>query len=148
MCSIAEPVYIGQLMAMALGQDGSGFPYFSRSVYLCLCGLSPNTITGTVDDVPDYEVCGIIQQVFHSLLNGIACWNHNSVPRLQMLKIPEPSVQLPSTTLMQLWNVAGAVATLDLCNQEELKRVLCVHHIWTSWGCWRLSASQNSHEYH
>lgn len=89
---------------MALGQEGSGFPYFSRSVYLYLCGLSPNTVNVTVDDV----VRGIIQQVFYSLLNGIACWNHNSVPRLQMLKIPEPSVQLLSTTLMQLWSVAGA----------------------------------------
>ena len=45
------------------------------------------------------------------------------------------------------------MATLDLCNQEELKRVLCVHHIllkskaeldqqrekaWGLCGCWRL----------
>lgn len=57
-------------MAMSLAQDGSGFPYFSPSVYLYLCGLSPTAINVTVDDVPDYEVRGIIQQVFNLLISG------------------------------------------------------------------------------
>ena len=54
-------------MAMSLEQEGSGFPYFSRSVYQYLCGLSPTEINVTVDDVPnDDGIQSRIIEVFHS----------------------------------------------------------------------------------
>ncbi len=48
--------HIGQLMAMSLGQEGSGFPYFSPSVYKYLCGVAPKNIEVEEDVIPDYDV--------------------------------------------------------------------------------------------
>ena len=40
-CRIVKFYYIGQLIAMSISQEGSGFPYFSQSVYQYLCGTNP-----------------------------------------------------------------------------------------------------------
>ena len=48
--------YMGQLMAMSLAQEGSGFPYIAPPVYEYLCGAQLSTIDPTVEDVPNLEV--------------------------------------------------------------------------------------------
>ena len=54
---------VGQLMAMSIGQEGSGFPYFSRSVYKYLCGVNPMNIEVEVEDVPDFDVKNLLHKV-------------------------------------------------------------------------------------
>ena len=56
-------MYIGQLMAMSITQQGSGFPYIAKPVYDYLCGLNLSQIVATVEDVPDFEVLAFINEV-------------------------------------------------------------------------------------
>lgn len=55
-------------MAMSLGQEGSGFPYFSDSIYKYWCGVDPMTIELDVDDIPDFDVKDVLLQVLLTLL--------------------------------------------------------------------------------
>ena len=50
-------------MAMALAQDGSGFPFLAPCVYKYLCGMDLSCINIDPDEVPDYEVRDFLQKV-------------------------------------------------------------------------------------
>lgn len=54
---------MGQLMAMSLVQEGSGFPYIAPPVYEYLCGAELSTIDPTIEDVPNLEVKSFIEEV-------------------------------------------------------------------------------------
>ena len=54
---------VGQLMAMAIVQGGSGFPFFAPSVYKYLCGSRLEEICVEVDEVPNIEVKQLLHQV-------------------------------------------------------------------------------------
>lgn len=58
---------IGQLMAMTIINCGGGYPFFAPSVYSYLCGIALNDIVVHSDEVPDYEMKTMINEVTHCL---------------------------------------------------------------------------------
>ena len=54
---------IGQLMAMSLLQQGSGFPYLAPSVYQYISGVSIPSIDVSIEDVSNFELRSIIDKV-------------------------------------------------------------------------------------
>lgn len=58
-------------MATSIGQEGSGFPFLSSSVYKYLCGDSPMQIELSVEDVTDFEAKDVIQKVCSYFLTNI-----------------------------------------------------------------------------
>ena len=50
-------------MPMSLLQQGSGFPYLARPVYEYLCGCDPSQAAVGVEDVQDYEVVTLANEV-------------------------------------------------------------------------------------
>ena len=52
----------GLLMAIALIQDSSGFPFFSPCVYEHLCGKDVLSLTVTQQDVPVFEARKLLDQ--------------------------------------------------------------------------------------
>ncbi len=55
--------HVGQLMAMSLVQQGSGFPFIAPPVYQYLCGTEMHMIELTTEDVPNYEVRLLLHEV-------------------------------------------------------------------------------------
>ena len=54
---------MGQLMAMSLVQEGSGFSFMAPPMYKYLCGIEMASIDVTVKDVPNEEVKALIEEV-------------------------------------------------------------------------------------
>lgn len=51
------------LMAMSIVQDGSGFSFLAPPVYQYICGVDIPRIAIADEDVPDYDVRKIIEEV-------------------------------------------------------------------------------------
>ena len=60
---------IGQLASMSLVQGGSGFNVLSPSVFKYLCGVNLRSIDVQPEEVPDPNICAIIEEVGHCILN-------------------------------------------------------------------------------
>ena len=60
---------MGQLMAMSLLQQGSGFPYLAPPIYQYISGAELSEIDVSVEDVPSFELRNIIEKVIS--LRGI-----------------------------------------------------------------------------
>ena len=57
------------LMAMSIVQDGSGFSFLARPVYEYICGVEIPQIAIADEDVPDYDVRKMIEEVHeHTIL--------------------------------------------------------------------------------
>ena len=54
---------MGQLMAMSLLQQGSGFPYLAPPVYQYISGVEVSKIDVSVEDIPNVEFRSIIEKV-------------------------------------------------------------------------------------
>ena len=54
---------MGQLMAMSLLQQGSGFPYLAPPVYQYISGVEVSKIDVSVEDIPNVELRSIIEKV-------------------------------------------------------------------------------------
>jgi hypothetical protein len=63
---------IGQLMAMTIVNCGGGYPFFAPSVLSYLCGVPLTNILVDNDEVPDYKMKTIIEEVMHCLLSLMA----------------------------------------------------------------------------
>ena len=55
--------HVDKLMAMAIVQGGSGFPFFASSVYAYLCGSPLAAIKVPTEEVPNFEVKVLLDQV-------------------------------------------------------------------------------------
>ena len=44
-------------------QDGSGFPYIAPPIYAYLCDAELSTIKVTVEDIPEFQVRALIEEV-------------------------------------------------------------------------------------
>ena len=51
------------LVAMSIVQDGSGFSFLAPPVYQYICGMEIPRIAIADEDVPDYEVRKLIEEV-------------------------------------------------------------------------------------
>ena len=54
---------IGQLMAMSLLQQGSGFPYLAPCIYQYISGVELSAIDVSIEDVPSFELRSMIEKV-------------------------------------------------------------------------------------
>ena len=56
-------------MAMTIVNCGGGYPFFAPSVLSYLCGVPLTNILVDNDEVPDYKMKTIIEEVMHCLLS-------------------------------------------------------------------------------
>ena len=59
-------------MAISLLQEGSGFPFFAPPIYQYLCGADIATIEVAMEDIPDFEVRNLIEEVQLNRITFIA----------------------------------------------------------------------------
>lgn len=67
---------IGQLMAMSLLQQGSGFSYLAPPVYQYISGVELSMIDVSIEDVPSFELRSIIEKVrLYKVMSGLGNYN-------------------------------------------------------------------------
>ena len=59
--------HIGQLMAIALAQGGSGFPYIAPSVFKYMSGINISDVAVTIAEVPNFEVRAVLENVIQKV---------------------------------------------------------------------------------
>ena len=55
---------IGQLMAMSILQQGSGFPYMAQPVYDYISGVELSDVSLSIEDIPSFELRTIVEKVW------------------------------------------------------------------------------------
>lgn len=117
---------------MSVGQEGSGVPFFSKSIYKYLCGCNPLNIEVSENDVPDFAVKDIIEQV--SMFPPPQCLSIYYVWfKLQIKCAPDVStlraVVLNDADYTIDAGFSKPIASLTMDSKNELIRVLCLHHV-------------------
>jgi len=59
---------IGQLMAMSLLQQGSGFPYLAPPVYQYISGVELSAIKVSIEDVSSIEFRSVLEKVRKTII--------------------------------------------------------------------------------